>query len=151
MGRKRIFFGRPYEDSVLRKAIAYNPQSSTADYLSLGILQLWNAIVHENLPVKLFGQVHDAVAFQYPEDREDEILPQVIKLLEPEIIIKSPDGTSRKFSIPVEGLSGWNLSYLKKLRDDSILNPDGLIEYKGTDERTRTKRPHTDLVHRVLY
>ncbi len=145
MSRKRIFFGRPYEDETLRKAIAYNPQSSVADYLSQGIMNLWHAITHKELPIKLFGQVHDAVAFEYPEAQEKETLKISSHLLEPKIQIHSPSGTKRDFSIPNEIAVGWNLSYRKPT------NPDGLIKFWGEDERIRTKRASVGLLDRVLY
>jgi len=128
LGRRRFFFGRPGDDSMIREAVAYEPQSvGTGDYLNYGLYNLWA----ENLPIKIFAQVHDAVAFSYDEQDEDWILSRACAILETEFDIESPNGDKRKFSIPTEALIGWNLSYKKPN------NPDGLIVWTGEDDRTR--------------
>ena len=132
LGRRRYFFGRPDDDATLREAIAFEPQSvATGDYMNLGFLSVWQ----ENWPVWLFSQVHDALAGAYDEQDEHWIIPAICKKLETEITLYSPDGTPRPFSIPTEPMVGWNLSYRNKD------NPDGLIKWKGTDDRQRQFGP----------
>ncbi len=130
LGRRRYFFGRADDDSTLREAIAFEPQSvATGDYMNFGLLSLWK----ENLPIHLFSQVHDAVAGAFDERDEHWIIPKVCSLLETEIMLYSPEGVPRKFSIPTEPMVGWNLYY------KTPNNPDGLIVWKGADDRQRTQ------------
>lgn len=132
MGRRRHFFGRRWEDETLRSAIAYDPQSSVADILNSGLIQLHNA----NLPVHLLLQIHDAVLIQYKEEIEDEILPKVQAAL----TIKVPLAHDRELVIPTEAMTGWNWSYC------SDKNPDGLVVYNGADKRERLYKPGTSLM-----
>lgn len=130
MNRRRWFFGRRYDDETLRAAIAYDPQGSVADIISLGI----QAIHNSNLPVQLLLQVHDALLVQYPEKLEDEILPQVTSLIEVEI----PLLHNRTLKIPAESAVGWNWGYAHHPKTKEIINRDGLIKFKGTDKRSRS-------------
>ena len=66
-GRRRFFFGRHNDDSTIREAVAYSPQSMTADEINTGILNLWRSN-----RVQLLVQVHDSILFQYPEEQENE-------------------------------------------------------------------------------
>lgn len=129
MGRRRAFFGRRWEDETVRSAVAYEPQSSVADYLNTGLRNLWRA----QLPtLELMLQVHDAVAFQYDEEREDELIPQVKKILQIEV----PLLHNRSLIIPTEAFVGWNWAYASE--NKVLVNPDGLVEYKGHDGRKRS-------------
>lgn len=141
LGRRRFFFGRSTDDSTLREAIAYEPQSvATGDYMNFGLYNLWEA----NLPIHIFAQVHDAVAFSYDERDEHWIIPKTCALLETSFPIHSPTKEERIFSIPTEALVGWNLSY----RTDE--NPDGLIVWSNNDERKRTKQNKSKISDFIL-
>jgi DNA polymerase I-like protein with 3'-5' exonuclease and polymerase domains len=74
-GRERCFFGRPQDDSTLRAAIAHDPQSVIGDLLNSGLLKVWKTFPE----VELLAQVHDAILFQYPAEKEAELLPAVEK------------------------------------------------------------------------
>ena len=121
-GRRRFFFGRLNDAATLRKAIAHQPQSMTADEINNGILRLWQAN-----KVQLLVTVHDSILFQYPEEQEDEILPWAIETMKVYLELKH----GRQFFVPVEAQVGWNWGYQG---DD---NPDGLIKWKGHDDRKR--------------
>ena len=95
--------------------------------MNFGLLKVWK----ENLPIWVASQVHDAVAFAYDEQDENWIIDYVRKILETNMTLKAPDGTERSFSIPTEALVGWNLAYR------TVENPDGLVKWKGSDERVR--------------
>lgn len=125
LGRRRYFHGRVTEDTTLREAIAYEPQSLTADEIDLGILRLWRE--HR---VQLLLQVHDSILFQYPEEEEDTIVPWAIEKLRTIIQLKN----GREFCVPVEAQVGWN--YGKKTE----ANPDGLAKWKGGDDRQRKRK-----------
>ena len=123
--RRRFFWGRHWDDATLREAIAYEPQSMTADEIDTGIINLWRA----NL-VQLLVQVHDNILFQFPEEQEDEIIPWAKEALRVPMVLAG----GREFCVPVDAKTGWNWG------DEHDENPDGLKSYKGGDTRKRTDR-----------
>jgi DNA polymerase-1 len=129
MGRQRYFFGRRYDDETLRAAIAYEPQSAIADILNKGLLSVWRSGICE-----LLLQVHDAIVIQYDEEKENEIIPAVQKLLEIEV----PLMNDRTMTIPTEAMVGWNWGYREK--NGKVVNEDGLIPFTGSDDRKRAKK-----------
>jgi hypothetical protein len=126
MGRRRAFFGRRWESSTIRAAIAFEPQSAIADYLSRGILNVWKA---DNCQILL--QIHDALLIQYPDELENEVVPAVQKMMEIEV----PLLHDRSLIIPTEAMVGWNWGYFDK--DKPYKNPNGLIPFNGNDQRKR--------------
>lgn len=136
MGRRRWFFGRRSEPETQRKAIAYDPQGSVADILNRDMLNVWRLNI-----VQLLLQVHDAILVQYPEEKEDELIPQVLAAMRTE----APLEAGRSLLIPNEVATGWN--WAKATAD----NPDGLKKYNGGDSRKRIKQPKTGVLHRLVY
>jgi DNA polymerase I-like protein with 3'-5' exonuclease and polymerase domains len=128
MGRKRQFWGRRGDADTLREAIAYDPQGSLADIVNNGMLTLWRS----NL-CQLLMQVHDAVVVQYPEEREDELLPLITSALRFPVRI----GADRELVIPYDCKTGWNFGHY-----DAKTNPLGLRDYKGKDQRKRPAKPY---------
>lgn len=135
-GRRRWFFGRRNDDATLREAIANTPQSMTGDEINTGILQVWKL----NL-TQLLLQVHDSILLQYPEDREDEILPLVLAAIRVPLILRG----GREFTVPAEAKVGWNWGTA------SPENPDGLEKYRGHDERRRSRTSETSLLRQRVY
>jgi len=128
-GRRRHFFGRPDEDTTLREAIAYAPQSMTAEQINKGMLNLFRAN-----RVELLVQVHDSILFQYPEDREESILPWALKALRISLELKR----GREFVVPVDAKVGWNWGDAETNKAGEVVgNFDGLVKWKGTDNRVR--------------
>jgi len=141
-GRKRHFFGRPNDDTTLREAIAFLPQSTTADRMNLGLWRVW----HKMPQIQLLAQTYDSITFQYRESLdENSIIEEALELLNVELV--SPSG--RKYSVPGEAKVGWNWGRQiteadqKRAADAGKkvprLNPDGLIKWSRTkrDERVR--------------
>lgn len=125
LGRPRTFFGRSNDDSTLREAIAFEPQSVVGDLLNLGLWRLWRYEPR----IQILGQVHDAVVFQYPDNpaTETSILNSALSLTA--IPITS---SGRTLIIPSECKVGWNWA------NASPSNLNGLVKWKGTpDERRR--------------
>jgi DNA polymerase-1 len=136
LGRQRYFMGRWSDPETVRKAIAYEPQSITADTINRGMLAMWRR--HN---VQLLVQVHDSILFQYPQQLEDTIIPQSIKLIEQTIRLK--DG--RDFMIPAEAKVGWNWSDFDPKNPD----PDAMRKYVDTKRpTTRTRRPNPSFLDR---
>ena len=132
LGRRRYFFGRPNDDKTIRDAIAYSPQSMTADEIDQGIISMWRE--HK---VQMLVQVHDSILIQYPEEMEDEIIPWAVDKLTLEI----PLLRDRTLIVPVEAQVGWNWGdYIdekeakKKEREPNL---SGLRTYTRTEDRTR--------------
>ena len=138
LGRRRQFFGRPYDDATLREAIAFEPQSvATGDYTNMSLLSIWK----QHFPIKLFLQKHDEIGFRYREEDEEWIIPKICSLMEHNTILTSPSGEKRVFSIPADPQVGWNLGHF-----DPDTNPGGLKKWSGKDERARPDLPVSSLL-----
>ena len=126
-GRERHFFGRLNDDTTLREAIAYSPQSATADRMDLILYRIWHTFGSR---IQLIAQVHDAIYFQYDEQEDEtELIPAVLALFD----IPIEDGKGHKLVVPGEAKVGWNWGNF------GPENPDGLAKWKGVqDERIRT-------------
>lgn len=143
-GRTRHFFGRATDDTTLREAIAYRPQSQTGDRTNLWLYRIWRDMGRQ---VQLLAQVHDNVTFQYREDdNEEEIIRQALGLLQMPLL----DGRSgRVFNVPGEAKTGWNWGY-EYTREDAEkaqargdkakpLNANGLKKYVPGKPDTRKR------------
>jgi len=137
VGRKRIFFSRQSDDSTLREAIAFVPQSLCGDLLNTGLWRVWKHLHKGN--VQLLAQIHDAIIVQYPEHEEDVWLPQIKSWLEVPC-----EFNGRKFTLPCDLASGWNWQKF------SINNPDGIREWNGHDDRIRQDSPALQFLDRVI-
>lgn len=126
--RRRWFFGRRTDATTLRDATAYVPQSMTAEQVNRALLNIWRKNIAQPLT-----QVHDSLLFQYPEHLEAEIIPKI--LAEMNVPITLPNG--RVFIVPAEAKIGWNWADQYKDQDGNIVNPDGLIKWRGSDARKR--------------
>lgn len=147
VGRRRWFFGRRNDADVQRAAIAYDPQGSVGQILNTGMIKVWRTRL-----CQLMLQVHDAILVQYPEEKEDEILPVLLK----EIEVPVPLEHKRTLLIPSEAKVGWNWAnfvpeFDKSGKPNKDYNPDGLVKYKGHDERRRTEQAKTSQLDRLVH
>ena len=126
-GRERQFFGRPHDDATLREAIAYVPQSSTADRMNLGLWRIWHEL---GTRVQLLAQVHDSVVFEYREG-DEAVIPLALALTRVPL-----NNGARTMTVGAEAKIGWNWGAYDKAR-----NPDGLTKWSPNlrDGRERTK------------
>ena len=136
LGRRRHFFGRPGDDSTLREAIAFIPQSTVGDLLNLILYSFWKA------GFELLAQIHDAVVFQFPEAEEVAYTTKALKLARIPITVESliTPGAFRTITIPSECKTGWNWAdeTIKTSLGKKINNSDGLRKWAGKpDERKR--------------
>lgn len=129
LGRRRIFFGRPGDDATLREAIAFCPQSVVGDLLNVALWRVWKFLPE----VQLLGQIHDAIVFQYPEDREVELMSRALELTRVPVTLGN-----RTLIIPSEAKVGWNWASQDKKPFTPENNPNGLKKWKGQpDDRRR--------------
>lgn len=136
-GRERIFFGRASEAATWREAIAFEPQSTIADTLNFAawrVQRKW-----QGKTVELLAQVHDAIVVQYPEELEDELLPQILD----EMIFPVPIN-GRYMIIGVDAEVGWNWAHFDEKNPDK--NPDGVMKFRGHDDRKRKHIPENNLL-----
>jgi len=139
-GRERHFFGRPGDDTTLREAIAFLPQSTTADRMNLGLWRVWKKMPH----VQLLAQTYDSITFQYREtENEDDIISEALQLIRVELEHKG-----RKYVVPGEAKVGWNWGPAvavepprqdRGTRKQSRPNPEGLLKWKLGRPDTRTR------------
>jgi DNA polymerase I-like protein with 3'-5' exonuclease and polymerase domains len=131
LGRQRYFLGDWKDPETIRQGVAYEPQSVTADTINRGILRLWRANI-----CQLLVQVHDSILFQFPEDREAEVVPAAIALIEETHRLK--DG--RDFKIPAEAKVGWN--WADDRPTDPKRDPDSLRKFTDASRpQTRSRQP----------
>jgi DNA polymerase I-like protein with 3'-5' exonuclease and polymerase domains len=95
----------------------------TAEEINKGMLEVWRAN-----KVQLLVQVHDSILFQFPEELEDEIVPWALNTLRIPLDLAG----GRNFVVPTEAKVGWNWG------DFAKDNPDGLVKWKGGDDRKRS-------------
>ena len=164
LGRRRWFFSRVTDDSTIREAIAYKPQSTIGELLNLALLRVWIRSLPDHVRTKHFPsspplpcalqlllQNHDAFGFQIPMSADlSPILAEVKKELEiPIPIVRThEDGTTevRHLVIPGEFVTGWNWAYdeTKKPKAEWKFedgNPDGLRKWKGGADSRRRQQP----------
>ena len=97
-GRERQFLGRKYDDTTLREAVAYVPQSTVADLLNLSLFTLYTSFPN----IQLLAQIHDAILFQFPENDIPLALSAASAMSVPIKI------SGKEMKIPVEVKIGWD-------------------------------------------
>lgn len=131
-GRRRFFFDRYKDPRTLRKAIAYEPQSMTGEFLDRGWLQLWDSMPE----VQLLLPVHDSILFQVPYEAVNELVPKALELLKVTLMLKA----GRKYNIPLEAKTGFNWGDAKKnVKTGLWENENGLKDWSGKETRNAPK------------
>lgn len=66
--RRRVFFNR-WDEQLLKEGLAYIPQSTVADVLNQGLIELWEWTKDfPQLGMEVLLQVHDSIVVQVPRD-----------------------------------------------------------------------------------
>lgn len=141
-GRRRHFFGRPEDDTTLREAIAYLPQSMTADRMNLGMWRVWKKMGQ----IELLAQTYDSITFQYDETAdESKIIQTALELIQVELLAKG-----RSYVVPGEAKVGfnWGATVLGNPRSrlGARQNPEGLLKWSPAKPDTRKRRVGMDRV-----
>ena len=124
-GRRRHFFGRPDDDATLREAIAFLPQSTTADRMNLGLWRVWRRMPQ----VELLAQTYDSITFQFREGDEQRVVQEALEHIRVELV--SPQG--RSYVVPGEAKTGWNWG------NASQMNPEGLRKWSLQESDSRQR------------
>jgi DNA polymerase I-like protein with 3'-5' exonuclease and polymerase domains len=127
-GRRRQFFGRTSDDATLREAIAFVPQSMTADRMNMGLWRVW-----KHMPeAQLLAQVHDSICFQYRETADEAaVVSKALELIQ--VPLTAPNG--RVVLVRGEAKLGWNWG------SGGASNPDGLVKWKSGVRDARVRSP----------
>jgi DNA polymerase I-like protein with 3'-5' exonuclease and polymerase domains len=131
-GRVREFFDRTSNTETHRAGIAYMFQSDTGDCLSLGLHRVHR---YMGTKIELLSQLHDAFYFQYDENKEQELIPQALNLMQIKRLFYLPDGTVKEFIVRGEPQVGYNWGHRWKRDAEGNLidhNPRGLDKFKRT-------------------
>ena len=120
LGRRAKLFGRPWDDSTWRQALAFRQQSPVADLIDMAIWHIWYEL--EPHPVQLLAQVHDAILFQFPKGQYDAV-KKVLTLMNIPIDITDYRGNTRTLTIGVDAKCGINWG-----KHHATKNPHGLKE-----------------------
>ena len=110
-GRVRTFYER-WGDELFKEATAYVPQSTSVDYLNVGMLNVYDNIVKPGTwGLQLLHQNHDSILVQYDEGYRDEVIPAVVSHIRHTVEINSYD-----IIIPVEASYGNNWGELREYK-----------------------------------
>jgi DNA polymerase-1 len=138
-GRRRFFFGRPYDSATIREAVAFGAQSGTADAVNKAMIAIWRDYTSGGRLAKyhpeLLCQVHDSLLFQVDEDTCDECVPHILELGRAELNLKN----DRLFCVPNEAKIGWNWGDFDKKEPEK--NPLGLIAWNINGDSRRNEKP----------
>ncbi len=105
LGRKRIFYGR-ISDDLVRKALAFEPQSTVGELLSMNIRDCHREL--ESKDFNILMNVHDEIVFQYRKGMRDYYLPKVKAIMEKRFTVKDIYGKMRELIIPCDFQVGPN-------------------------------------------
>ena len=130
LGRTRRFFGRPNDDSTIREAVAYEPQSVAADYCNRALLRLHN--MGNKFPAVIRLSKHDELVVSGKGENEGLILDIMREQMEERITLVAPNGMRREWFVPAEAESGWNLGRKSDSNPNGIGHPlDGRVRVTG--------------------
>ncbi len=134
-GRKRHFFGRPGDDTTLREAIAFMPQSTTADRMNLGLWRVWRYMPE----CQLLAQTYDSITFQFREELDEaQVIGRALELIR--VVLRRPSGSP--YVVPGEAKVGCNWgdrhSDTQPIGPGNRCTPEGLVKWApGVDKRIR--------------
>lgn len=122
LGRKRTFFGRRFDNSTLKKAVASLPQGLISDILKIGLYKIWQKYEapwgqDPKRPVCLHADLHDGALIGVRVELLDEIAADLLKLLS--VPVQMPAGV---MTIPVELSVGfrWQKRKPKEKREPNL-------------------------------
>lgn len=122
LGVRFKLFGRPWDDSTFKEALAKIPQSMVGHIIGMG---LWRIDVELFPEVQLLAQVHDAILFQFPKGQYEYVY-KALELMTVPVPVEGVDGKTRTIVIGTEAAVGNNWGH------KSDENPDGVSEITFT-------------------
>lgn len=104
--RRRQFFGRRWEDSTVREAVAHLPQHITGWVTKLGMWRVWKSYDPDRIQLLLEG--HDAGLYQVRTEDLEAAIELIIEAMTVRVPVVDFRGTKRTMVIPVEVQTGPN-------------------------------------------
>lgn len=147
--RRRYFFGRAEDPKTINEAVAFSPQSMTADAVNKGMIQLWRAIrVEERKEFRdlhILCQVHDSLLLQAPVEIADDIVPAILEVTRVPLRLRG----DREFCVPNDAKVGFNWG---DVPEDEVKPEDrndlGLLAWSPNgDKRSPVRKPLTLIGH----
>jgi len=77
LGRRRVFFGRVGDNSVIRDAVSFEPQSTVGDVCNIVFRRLWARKEATDAPWTPILQVHDEVVVETPDALIDDVIKEI--------------------------------------------------------------------------
>ena len=104
LGRTRVFFGRRWDDSTLKEAIAYEPQSIVADATNMALYKIWRDLDHasEGREVQILSNQHDGILLQLRQARLEANIHSVMERMEQTILVNG-----KQMKLPAEMKVGY--------------------------------------------
>lgn len=125
-GMRRTFWGRRWDDTTLREAIAFYPQSAVGVLTNIVLYKLWLKYEGQpGAPVQILMNGHDAVIGQIREDVAEELIPEVLAEMRFPFEVTDIHGKVRTVEIPFDMEVGRNWG-----KYDPATNPEGLKKWK---------------------
>lgn len=85
LGRTRLFLGRTWDDSQVKEAISYIPQSLVSQLNKIMLWRVWNYFDPNRAQMLL--ENHDSLLFQVREG-DSETIEEILKLSEIEVLVR---------------------------------------------------------------
>jgi len=125
-GMRRAFWGRRWDDTTLRAAIAFYPQSAVGVLTNIVLYRLWLKYEGQpGAPVQILMNGHDAAIGQIREDLADTLIAEVLQEMRFPFEVTDICGKVRTVEIPFDMEVGRNWG-----KYDATTNPDGLRKWK---------------------
>lgn len=125
-GMRRTFWGRRWDDTTLREAIAFYPQSAVGVLTNIVLYKLWLKYEGQpGAPVQILMNGHDAAIGQIRADLADSLIPEVLREMRFPFEVQDIHGKVRTVEIPFDMEVGRNWG-----KYDPTTNPEGLKKWK---------------------
>lgn len=128
LGQVRRFFGNIDRDhTMLRGAVAHQPQQLSVEILNKGFVRAYKDIcLPSNGDFRLKAQIHDSIFGQWRIERRDEFAERLAECMYNPVVIHG-----RTLVIPIDIKTGLNWGERLVLPDGTVDNPNGTVKYKG--------------------
>jgi DNA polymerase I-like protein with 3'-5' exonuclease and polymerase domains len=127
-GMRRIFWGRRWDDTTLREAIAFYPQSAVGVLTNIVLYKLWLKYEGQpGAPVQILMNGHDAAIGQIREDLAGTLISEVLQEMRFPFEVTDIHGKVRTVEIPFDMEVGRNWG-----KYDPVSNPEGLKKWTRT-------------------
>ena len=128
LGQTRRFFGDiDRNHSMLRGAVAHQPQNLSVEILNKGFKRAYRDLVLQHPEdFRLKAQIHDSIFGQWRISKRDFFAAELAKRMHNPVVVHG-----RTLVIPIDIKYGRNWGEREVLKDGTIVNPDGTVKYKG--------------------